>query len=66
MSKTSLENQIHRAPNEKFYIVWQGQPVCLLSGVPYYFETEREAREFLAQCEAENRLVELGVFAIGH
>jgi len=63
--RNELRKKINRAPDWKFYVIWQGQPVCLLSVVPFYFETEREARE-LAQCEAENRLVELGVFAMGH
>jgi hypothetical protein len=41
-----------------------GQPVCLLGGVLFYFETEREAQAFLGQCEEENRLVDLATFAI--
>jgi hypothetical protein len=59
----SLRNQVLRAPNEKFYVIWGGQPVCLIDGVLFYFETDREAREFLSQCETEKRLVDLGVFA---
>jgi hypothetical protein len=34
-----------------------------MGGVLYYFETEREARAFLGQCETENRLVDLAAFA---
>jgi hypothetical protein len=59
----SLQSQVLRAPNERFYILWRGQPICSMDGVLYYFETEREAREFLSQCEAENRLVDLAAFA---
>jgi hypothetical protein len=59
----SLRNQILRAPNERFYVLWRGQPICSIGGVLAYFETERGAREFLSQCEAENRLVDLGAFA---
>ena len=40
----SLQSQVLRAPNEKFYVLWRGQPICLMGGVLYYFETEREAR----------------------
>jgi hypothetical protein len=45
----SLQSQVLRAPNEKFYALWRGQPICLMGGVLYYFETEREARAFLGQ-----------------
>jgi hypothetical protein len=60
----SLQNQVLRAPNEKFCVIWRGQPVCSMGGVLFYFETEREAREFLNQCETENRLVDLGALAM--
>jgi hypothetical protein len=50
-----------RAPNERFVVIWREQPVCLMSGVVYYFHTEREARHFLEQCEEENQLIDLGV-----
>jgi hypothetical protein len=59
----NLQSQVLRAPNEKFYVLWRGQPICLMGGVLYYFETEREARAFLGQCETENRLVDLAAFA---
>jgi hypothetical protein len=40
----SLRNQVLRAPNEKFYVIWRGQPVCVIDGVIFYFVSEREAR----------------------
>jgi hypothetical protein len=51
-------SEVHRAPNEKFYAIWRGQAVCAIAGVLLYFETEREAEEFLRHCDAENRIVE--------
>ena len=58
MSKANRENQVGRAPNGKFYAIWRKEPVCALGGVLFYFETERDTWDFLAQCDAENRLVE--------
>jgi hypothetical protein len=57
----SVQNQVMRAPNERFVVIWREQPVCLMSGVVYYFHTEREARHFLEQCEEENQLIDLEV-----
>ena len=50
--------KIHRAPSGKFYVRRYGDVVCLPSGNLRYFETEREAREFLADCDSTeiNRL----------
>jgi hypothetical protein len=59
----SLQSQVLRAPNERFYVLWRGQPICSMDGVLFYFETAREAREFLNQCEAENRRIDLAAFA---
>jgi hypothetical protein len=36
-----------------------------MSGFLCYFETEREAREFLSRCEAENQLIDLATLGIG-
>jgi len=51
-------SEVHRAPNEKFYAIWRGQAICAIAGVLLYFESEREAKEFIRQCDAENRIVE--------
>jgi hypothetical protein len=59
----SLQSQVLRAPNERFYVHWRGQPICSMDGVLFYFETARDAREFLNQCEAENRRIDLTAFA---
>ena len=55
MSLANHQSQAHRAPNGKFYAIWRGQPVCALAGVLLYFETARDAEEFLGQCDTENR-----------
>ena len=60
----SLRNQVLRAPNEKFYVIWRCQPVCVIDGVIFYFVSEREAREFLNQCEVEGGLVDVGALAV--
>jgi hypothetical protein len=43
--------KICRAPNDKFCALWQGQAVCMPTGALRYFETEREARLYLAESE---------------
>jgi len=48
----------HPAPNGKFYVLWQGRAVCFLGGSLRYFETEQDARTFLAQCADETRIGE--------
>jgi hypothetical protein len=60
----SLQSQVLRASNERFYVLWRGQPICSMDGDLFYFETAREAQAFLSQCETENRLVDLAAFAI--
>jgi RNase adaptor protein for sRNA GlmZ degradation len=40
---------VRRAPNDRFYVTRKDHPVCSRSGVMLYFETEREALEFLAE-----------------
>ena len=57
----SVRNQVIRAPNERFVVVWREQPVCLMSGAVYYFQTEREAWHFLEQCQEKNQLIDFGV-----
>ena len=58
--KMSLRNQVFRAPNGRFYVLWRGQPICSMDGDLAYFETERRAGEFLSLREAQNHLVDLG------
>lgn len=59
----TLQNQILLAPNRKFCVIWQDRTVCSMSGFLCYFETEREAREFLSRCDAENQLADLATLA---
>jgi RNase adaptor protein for sRNA GlmZ degradation len=40
---------VHHAPNGKFYMTRRDQPICTQTGLLRYFETEREALEFLAE-----------------
>jgi len=54
MSLANRGSQTYRAPSGKFYAVWRGQPVCALAGVLLYFETERDAAEFLIQRDTED------------
>ena len=43
--------KIRRAPNRKFY-VGNREPICLPNGNLRYFETERDAWAFFADCDA--------------
>jgi len=56
-------NQVGRAPNEKFYAVWRDHLICSLDGVTAYFDTEREAWDYLRQCDTAGQLLDLGTFA---
>ena len=40
---------VRRAPNDRFYLTRVDQPVCTRAGALLYFESEREALEFLAE-----------------
>ena len=40
---------VRRAPNARFYLTRVDRPVCTRAGALLYFETEREALEFLAE-----------------
>ena len=40
---------VHHAPNGKFFMTRRDQPICTQTGLPLYFETEREALEFMAE-----------------
>jgi hypothetical protein len=56
MNHEHLSDQIHRAPNGKFYALWQGRAVCSFNGGLRYFESKQDARTFLAECADETRL----------
>ena len=43
--------KIRRAPSGKFYGSRDGEAICLPNGNLHYFETEHEARAFLADCD---------------
>ena len=43
--------KIRRAPNGKFYVWRNGQANCLPNGSLRYFETQRDARTFLTDCD---------------
>jgi hypothetical protein len=53
MSKMDEEGsncfKVHRASNGKFYMTRQDEAICTRAGSLVYFETEREAREFMAE-----------------
>jgi hypothetical protein len=44
--------KICRAPNDKFYALWQGRAICKQTGELRYFETMRDARAFLTESDA--------------
>ena len=58
MNYEYLRDQIHRAPNGKFYALCEGRYVRLWHGGLRYFETEQDGRKFLAECGDETRLGE--------
>ena len=43
--------KIGRAPNGKFYVWRNGEAICLPNGSLRYFETQRDARTFLSDCD---------------
>jgi hypothetical protein len=56
MNHEPLSDQIHRAPNGKFYALWQGRAVCFWNRSLRYFDTKQDARTFLVQCAEETRI----------
>ena len=44
--------KIRRAPSGKFHVRGDSEAICLPNGNLRYFETEREALAFLADCDA--------------
>lgn len=53
----SPKNQLGRTANDKFIAYWRGQAVSR-AGVIRHFDTEQEAREYLARCDAAERIVD--------
>jgi hypothetical protein len=49
-------NQVHRAANGRFYALWRGHVVYTSDGSVWHFDTEHEARAFLARCDAAGRI----------
>ena len=50
MDDDALKNfKVRQAPSAKFYVTQQEQALCTRAGSLLYFETERDAREFLAE-----------------
>jgi hypothetical protein len=52
-NESSDDFKVRRAPSRKFYVCRYGQAICLPNGNLRYFETEREAWAFLAECDAK-------------
>ena len=50
-------NRVDRSADGKFHAFWRGQ-VVYQSGRIKEFETERDAREYLARCDAVDRILE--------
>jgi hypothetical protein len=50
-------NQVHRAVNGKFYTRWRGQTVYTRSGTVKHFDTEGEARAYLADCDRAGKML---------
>lgn len=48
-------NQVHRAADGRFYILWRGALVNGPDGRMLTFTTEDEAQAYLARCEATDR-----------
>jgi hypothetical protein len=50
-------NRVDRAASGKFHAIWRGQLVYM-SGRIKEFETESDAREYLARCDAAGKVLE--------
>ena len=55
--------RVHRAPNNKFYVLGQEEAICTATGSLRYFETVREVRTFLVESDDVDRLVNSGELA---
>jgi hypothetical protein len=51
-------NQVRRVTDGRFCALWRGQVVYAPDGTVQHFETERDARAFLARCDAAGRITE--------
>jgi hypothetical protein len=54
---TNPSNQV-RQEAEKFYVLWRGQTVYTPKRHILLFDTEREAYEFLTQCDTAGKIIE--------
>jgi hypothetical protein len=52
----NTNNRVDRSTNGKFHAFWRGQ-LLYASGKVREFETERDASEYLARCEAAGRVL---------
>ena len=48
-------DQVHRAANGRYYVLWRGLLMNGADGRLRFFDTEHAAQEFLAQCDAADR-----------
>ena len=51
-NESSDDFKVRRAPSGHFYVYGNGQVICLPNGNLRYFESERQAWAFLAECDA--------------
>jgi hypothetical protein len=54
---TNQSNQVRETAG-KFYVLWRGQAVRTPDRNLRLFDTEREAYEFLAQCDSAGGIIE--------
>jgi len=55
MSPQYPGNQVHRAANGLFFVLWRGRLMNYANGLMRYFDTEREASDFVERCDAADR-----------
>ncbi len=61
MTNDEIKNttsQVNQAFNGKFYVLWRGETVYTRSGTVKYFDTEGEARGYLAACHREGKILD--------
>lgn len=51
-------NQVNRALNGKFYVLWRGQTVYTRSGTVRHFDSDAEAWAYLAECDRIGQIIE--------
>jgi hypothetical protein len=50
-------NQVSRAANGKFFVHWRGRVVYTSFGTVKHFDTEGEARMYLAECDRAGEIL---------